>query len=317
MQNVIDIDYIKNWIASHEKYFKYLNGEYENAFSKLIFKCEKCNEEFISYWGTIYTGTGCPYCAGKKIGKTNSLAFKFPYLVNEWDWEKNKETTPYNIFPNMHKKVWWKCLNGHEWEASPNNRCSKNSSCPYCTNRLPTNENNLFLKYPDICEEWNYEKNKNNPSDYLPYSLKKVFWTCSKCKISWKSRIANRTKNLSGCPNCSNSKGEEMIFKTLLYMDIDYNQHYSFHNCRLKHSLPFDFYIPEYNTCIEYYGIQHYEPIMFFGGEKAFLEQKKRDDIKKHYCANNGINFVVISYKEFDNIDNIIKTNIAVIAERI
>jgi very-short-patch-repair endonuclease len=58
-----------------------------------------------------------------------------------------------------------------------------------------------------------------------------------------------------------------------------------------------DFYLPDYNAVIEYDGIQHYQPIETFGGEKAFKSTKIRDEIKNTYCRENGIKMIRISYK--------------------
>ena len=32
---------------------------------------------------------------------------------------------------NSNKKVWWKCVKGHEWIASINDR-SRGNGCPFC-----------------------------------------------------------------------------------------------------------------------------------------------------------------------------------------
>ncbi len=49
---------------------------------------------------------------------------------------------------------------------------------------------------------------------------------------------------------------------------------------------------------IEYNGIQHYSPIELFDGEKGLKLTKKRDEIKKQFCLQNGISFVVIKYNQ-------------------
>ena len=73
--------------------------------------------------------------------------------------------------------------------------------------------------------------------------------------------------------------------------------------------LRFDFYLPKYNICIEYNGVQHYKKVEIFGGDKAFEEQKKRDKLKREYCKKNNIKLIEIAYN--DNIkvsmDNILK----------
>mgnify|MGYP003620563355 CR=1 FL=1 len=73
------------------------------------------------------------------------------------------------------------------------------------------------------------------------------------------------------------------------------------------HFLLFDFYLPNYNICIEYNGKQHYEPIDWFGGIKTLEYIKNNDNIKKKYCQKNNIKYLEISYKENDLIEEIIK----------
>ena len=59
--------------------------------------------------------------------------------------------------------------------------------------------------------------------------------------------------------------------------------------------MPFDFYLPEYNICIEFDGIQHFEPRDAFGGKVEFEKTKLRDKIKDDYCKNNGLSLIRIS----------------------
>lgn len=66
-------------------------------------------------------------------------------------------------------------------------------------------------------------------------------------------------------------------------------------DCKYKFKLPFDFYLSDYNTCVEFDGIQHFEPRMAFGGKLEFEKTKIRDKIKDDYCKNNGINLIRIS----------------------
>jgi very-short-patch-repair endonuclease len=70
-------------------------------------------------------------------------------------------------------------------------------------------------------------------------------------------------------------------------------------NCRNKKPLPFDFYLPELNICIEYDGIQHYKT---WKGKQADLyivnlqKTKQHDLIKTNFCKDNGIRLIRIPY---------------------
>ena len=85
-----------------------------------------------------------PQCARKqntitinatKVKKHGSLATNKPELLEEWDYEKNKEISPYQITAHSTKKVWWKCaVCGYLWQSVVSSRTS-GSGCPICGNK--------------------------------------------------------------------------------------------------------------------------------------------------------------------------------------
>ncbi len=62
----------------------------------------------------------------------------------------------------------------------------------------------LLDLYPDLCEEWDYNKNIICPEDIKPGCHEKVWWICSKDPHhEWASIVSNRAQLGSGCPICS------------------------------------------------------------------------------------------------------------------
>ena len=106
---------------------------------------------------------------------------------------------------------------------------------------------------------------------------------------------------------CNESRGEKIISENLEKLNINYIREKKFNNCRDQMLLPFDFYLPNYNICIEYDGIGHFIPIKHWGGIKHLKYVQYHDKIKTDFCKKNKINLIRISYK--DNIDNIIYEN--------
>jgi hypothetical protein len=102
----------------------------------------------------------------------------------------------------------------------------------------------------------------------------------------------------NGCPRCKNSYGERKISNYLESNSIKYLREFKFEQCFYKDKLPFDFYLPDYNLCIEFNGIQHYEPVDFFGGVISYENQLIRDSVKNKYCSDNKINLLIIKYDE-------------------
>ena len=98
---------------------------------KAWWKCDKGHS-----WEAIIKhrkdGTNCPYCSGRKVlSGYNDLKTINPSLANEWNFLKNNGLKPEDVLPNSNKKVWWKCSNGHEWQAVVGSR-NKGRGCPEC-----------------------------------------------------------------------------------------------------------------------------------------------------------------------------------------
>jgi len=107
-----------------------------------------------------------------------------------------------------------------------------------------------------------------------------------------------------GCPLCSTSKGELLVKRFLEENKIKFEQQKTFDEYKYKRKLKFDFYLPEYNICIEYDGELHF--FSNFKGVKTNLEYTQaRDKIKNEYCKRSNIQLIRIKYTE--NIINKLK----------
>ena len=86
---------------------------------------------------------------------------------------------------------------------------------------------------------------------------------------------------------------------------IEHVRNFKFSDCRNINLLKFDFYLPKFNICVEFDGIQHFEPRELFGGIDEFNKTKKRDEIKNTYCRDNNIELIRIS--DIDDIKDKLK----------
>ena len=105
------------------------------------------------------------------------------------------------------------------------------------------------------------------------------------------------------------SRGEIEIYLHLSKLDLDFNQEKIFKDLLSKkgHPLRFDFYIPEYNLCIEFQGKQHYEFVTdFFSTKEEFEYYLENDRNKVSYCREKNINLLTIKYTKFSSIKSII-----------
>jgi very-short-patch-repair endonuclease len=99
-----------------------------------------------------------------------------------------------------------------------------------------------------------------------------------------------------GCPICRESKGEISIRKFLSEKNINFISQYKFDDCRNKLPLSFDFYLTDYNICIEFDGRQHFVVGLLFS---RYIEDiQLRDKIKNKYCKKNNIKLIRIRFDE-------------------
>ena len=121
------------------------------------------------------------------------------------------------------------------------------------------------------------------------------------------NQLPNHHLRGSGCPVCKSSKGELKVIKYLKENKINYIQNKKFKDCKFKNELPFDFYLPDFNMCIEYDGEIHFKEIKNFGGKSKLLDYQRNDQIKNSFCENNNIDLLRIKYTYFDKVEKILK----------
>ncbi len=251
---------------------------------------------------TTWSKTGCPVCSNKKICDCccNSLKNEFPEIVEMWNYDENKRL-PEEFTLKSNEKIWWKCKKSvcgitHKWQTTICN-ITGGGRCPYCVNKkiCPCCCNSLKSRFPEVADEW-HDKNQKNPKDFLYGSHQKVYWKCTNCEHEWKTTINSRTSYKSCCPRCKSSKGEKYVTRILSTMRVPFHVQKTFDDCRDKNLLRFDFYLTDLHACIEFDGIQHFEPVKFFGGLKGFKNRQRRDKIKNKYCEDKKIPLLRIKY---------------------
>ena len=119
----------------YEKNAPYLPDEVITGSKKPAWwKCSVCGNEWEALISNRCKGTGCPYCANKKVLKGfNGIATTHPEIMPEWDYEKN--TVDPSSLCGGNTKVWWKCKKGHSWKAAIQDRI-RGTGCPECSKEL-------------------------------------------------------------------------------------------------------------------------------------------------------------------------------------
>ncbi len=138
-----------------------------------------------------------------KQRKENSVLNKYPELIKDWDYSKNK-IKPESLTPGSSKIIWWMCEKGHSYSSTLANHI-KGHGCSYCSNQKAlSGYNDLLTKYPEIAKDWDYDKNKITPDKVLPFTNKRYYWKCEKGHSYLASPNARCSKvKHAGCSICS------------------------------------------------------------------------------------------------------------------
>lgn len=311
LSNPYSIENIKNYIKINNLPMELISTEYKGTFSKLQIKYFCCNKIVEISWHSLrklkqYKCYDCYY----KMEHSKDKMLPKDKVLKEFD--KNGYIL-LEEYKNTNKSVLCKNKDGYIGVLSYSNM--KMGKIPYYfkkTNSYTINNIKQFL----LNNNAEYEILSNNFNGYKD----ELKWKCKICNKefynSW-GNISSRIKNGHNkyCNNCRPKSYNEVLTSEFLNNNsIEYKEQYIFENCKNIRYLPFDFYIPTQNICIEVDGEQHFKPTTFGTIDQKeslerFKEQIKRDNIKTNFCKENNIKLIRLSYKDFGNDNYINKLN--------
>lgn len=307
-KNPFAIENIKTYLAIHHPDLELLDKVYVNCKTKLSFVCNKHKENGVqqkTFDDIVNSKQGCRYCGIEKRGKKYqidtdiiikrccelSLNYVDRFVKNKETWIKF--TCDKHLDKGIQEISWFHLKN-----------CAK--GCAYCTGRYKTTEDfiaEMAMINPDVEIVGEYAG-----------SEEPVDCRCKLCGHFW-NPIGRSLKSGQGCPHCTMSKGEIRVKKYLELNNIPYMSQKSFDDCFDENKLKFDFYLPNYNTIIEYDGEQHFKPVDFANkgiewATNLYNKNVTRDSIKNKYCEDNNINLIRIPYYEYDNIEFLLESEL-------
>lgn len=272
-----------------------LDSFYINAQTKFDIRHNTCGHEYEVSWNKFKSGRRCPKCGGSLKLTNEDIVMKIYELVGD-EYSKLDDTyinssTKFSIKHNT-------C--GHEYKIAWNTFQS-GVRCPKCSleqrGLKRTLSNDYILR--KINELVNDEYTKLD--DVYFNSTTKFLIRHNVCGHEYEVKWCNFQQG-KRCPKCNQSKGEKFISDCLINQNISFTSQVKFNDCRNERTLPFDFGIVDSNNniiaLIEFDGIQHFEPVERFGGEKAFELTQLRDSIKNDYCKDNNIPLLRVKYNE-------------------
>lgn len=278
----------------HKELFDYslVSLDYKDTKSKVRIICRK-HGIFYQTPNAHLKGDGCIRCYKRNIVNLNVFLEECNKIhKNKYDYSKV-------IFETVKDNIIISCPIHGEFNQVANNHL-RGSGCRKCSGVEKYTIESLIDKFKSIHKD---------TYDYSKVELKssvrqKVCIICRKHGEFYQEAFMHYSSQ-HGCPKCKSSKGEIRILDWLNINKIDYLHQHKFDDLRgSQNFLVFDFYLPNLNMCIEYDGIQHYEPRSYFGGGVRFNLLKVNDNLKNEYCLSKGINLIRIGYQDYDKIED-------------
>ena len=265
----------------------------KNGSEKVLidFKCGH-DPKWIVPLNYKYADSGCLDCSRENLAqrmrlKSKENAKEFPSLV-----ESNGHVllTPYGK-NNMEKVlIDFKC--GHDPQLSSPALYKSGKRCLECARVIFRASN--FKKGKKLLMKKLKENNHILLTEYT--GAKEKILIDFQCKHEPHWITPDSYKSGSGCPKCSESKGEKIIREWLEENNINYVTQYMLPNKLWR----YDFYIPSKNLIVEVQGLQHYKFVEYFHRTKEnFYKQANNYNNKWAYARLKlGINFIEVNYKE-------------------
>lgn len=265
---------------------------YVNTTTKLRVRHNKCGNTFKVMPSNFIRGSRCPYCSGK-MKKTD---FKFKQEVKNL---VGNEYTFLDTYVNNKTKLRVKHNScGHTYKVKPN-VFLRGYRCPYCSINAQKTDNQFKQEVYDLVGD-EYKFLDTYRDAHIKMRIKH-----NKCGNIYEVAPHHFLEG-HRCPYCNSPKGEIIITRILRVLGIRYESQKTFDDLKDAQPLSYDFYIPDQNILIEYQGLQHYQPVDYFGGDNAFNKQQIHDKLKSDYAKNNGYNLIAVPYTE-DNFSKIKK----------
>lgn len=277
-------EFIQKAKTIHGEKYDYSMVQYCGSHTKVKIICP-VHGEFEQKPNDHLCGKGCKNCGFRKSTTEKFISRSVEIFGNTYDYSKV-------VYLGSNKNVKIICPTHGEFEQVANSHLSGHG-CQQCS--IKTQDVNKFIENSITVHGLKYDyslveyKNANT----------KVKIICPKHGI-FEQKPKHHFNNKIGCKLCFLNSNESTPCTDIskLLENITYEKEKRFDDCRNIKPLPFDFYVPSLNLCIEYDGIQHFKPIEFWGGHNGFVRTQINDSIKTQYCIDNKINLLRIRYDE-------------------
>lgn len=271
--------------SRHNYKYNYDNVEYVTSTSNVEVICP-IHGSFMVRPDSHIRKVGCNLCNGGVKFSQEQFIVKAKFIHNDkFNYDKVS-------YINSNTKIEIVCIRHGSFWMNPSKHLT-GQSCPSCNGvKKKTSIDFINDSIKVHGNKYLYENviYKNNRT--------KVKIICQKHGIF--EQNPKDHLNGHGCNICRESKGQVIIKNLLNILNINFVEEHKFSECVGigGRKLPFDFYLPNFNICIEFDGKQHFESIEVFGGDIEFNKLKANDLLRNDYCICKSIMLIRIRYNK-------------------
>lgn len=264
-------------------------GEYAGALERVRIKHTVCGNIISRQAFKVSESTKCERCELIERGKS-FYSFVREVVSHEYDVLSGYVNDSTLIYMRHNR-----CR--HIYQVRPNNFKNGNR-CPNCFGVVKITESaflerlpNSFMEAHEILGEFKGAK--------IPMNIRHI-----KCGEIFKAKPISLLQG-KRCPKCIRSYGENRVEEVLIKLGVEYQTEWTIGGGELT-KLRYDFYLPEYRSCIEFDGSQHFKVVDRWGGDDALKGIMVRDMVKNHYCFYKSIELLRIPSWQFNDIESIV-----------
>ena len=304
-------EFIQRSNKIHNGKYTYDNVNYVGSKIPVMITCPK-HGDFPVTQNNHLNGVGCKKCYNERNKSNSSDFIKKSQIVHQ-----NPDGTPKYTYDKVDYKdskqnVTITCPIHGPFNQTPSTHLS-GAGCGKCNKGGPLTSNTK-----DFIKKSQSMSVHQNPDGTPKYTYDKVdYVTADKivtiiCPIHGPfNQTPKDHLRGTGCPRCNESKGEKEIKQILHEKKIKYIPFKKYDDCishksknrtdKRCYKLTFDFYLPDYNTLVEYDGGYHFSGKMY--DNQDYVSSVLNDREKNRYTKVNGIKLIRIGYLDMKNIE--------------
>ena len=301
--NEYTLQNIQHFINLNNSATKLLSTQFKNNMENLTFQCQ-CGNIFKRTWGNMqkFKSFDCPRCIKQRRAQKECKDFG---SVRSLFLENNlKLLSTEAQYENNETKLKAVTQDGYKVSISYGNLLN---------GKKPTI---LGLSYNKEFFDYNMDlwlKNNHVECEYIGVSdikKKRILCRCC-CGNTFSAEYIDVARGRKvRCSVCTKQQSHYSLLteQWLIDNNIVYVKEKRYRNCKDKQSLPFDFYLVDFNILIEVDGEQHFNDNSLYSSPLI----QYHDSIKDKFCLDNHIKLIRIPYWKYygSEYKNILSLNI-------